>query len=366
MTKKMTEIIRESRQSIIQIATPYYTGTGFVVNGYPFLVTNEHVVTGNQKVIVRGTNDIPYLAEVVYIDQVNDLALLKKPQAIECSGIHFPERFFNLEAGMTVIAMGHPFGLPFSATTGIISHVGDQKSSLYYIQHDAALNPGNSGGPLLDEEGNVIGINSFTIQDGQNIGFALPSEVLKNILDECYKLDNLKSTRCSYCKNLIPETEENIARDTCPACGGHINFISSTPKYEPQGVDRYIEDVIRSMGYEIELTRKGPSHWMLIKGSALIEISYHEKTGLISAEAYLCRIPGENLASMYMFLLNQNDEFGALTFSIKDEFVLLSFLVYDQYLQGDLFLKYLDNLLQKADIADQILISRYGALPVLA
>lgn len=365
MIKKMTDIIRESRQSIIQIATPYYTGTGFAVNGYPFLVTNEHVVSGNQKVIVRGTNDIPYLAEVVYIDQANDLALLKKPSGIECSGLNFPQNFDHLEEGMAVIAMGHPFGLPFSATTGIISHVGEQGSSLYYIQHDAALNPGNSGGPLLDEEGQIIGINSFTIQDGQNIGFALPTEVLKNILDECNKLENLKSTRCPSCKNLVAESQNNIIRDYCPTCGGHVDFISNTPKYEPQGVDRYIEDVIQSMGYEIELTRKGPSHWMLIKGSALIEISYHEKTGLISAEAYLCKIPGENLSSMYLYLLSQNDDFGALTFSIKDEFVLLSFLVYDQYLQGDLFLKYLSNLLQKADSADEILISKYGALPVL-
>ena len=85
--------------------------------------------------------------------------------------------------GEVVVAIGHPFGLNYTATQGVISKVDRIRDGVKYIQIDAAINPGNSGGPLVNKEGEVIGINSFIIRGGDNLGFALPVSYLKEALD---------------------------------------------------------------------------------------------------------------------------------------------------------------------------------------
>jgi serine protease Do len=363
--KSLTDIIKKSRESIIQIATPYFTGTGFCLQDCGYMITNEHVVTGNKRVVVKGQNESPFLADVVYLDTVYDLALLRKPENFAHLGLNLRDDNKPLKEGASVIAMGHPFGLPFSVTRGIVSSISGREKEIYYIQHDAALNPGNSGGPLLDSSGNVVGINTFTIQNGQSIGFALPAGFIHDILNSFEQSGGPKAVRCSSCKQIVRESEDSKNPDHCPNCGSGIKTIRGIRPFEPYGVSRILESLLTDMGFEIELVRKGPNHWMLNNGSALIEVSYHEKTGLISAEGYICRIPSENLESIYHYILQENCKPGALTFSVKDNIVLVSFLVFDQFLKGDLLSMYFKNLFAKADETDEILIKYYGAMPVM-
>lgn len=363
--KELTKLIKECKKSIIQIATPYYTGTGFLAENTGFIITNEHVVTGNKRVTIRSQNEKPYWADVVYLDPVYDIAFLKIPDHFKHKGLIFRGRDNRIEEGDSVIAMGHPFGLPFSVTQGIVSNISGEEKKIYYIQHDAALNPGNSGGPLLDSEGKVIGMNTFTIQNGQNIGFALPSVFIRQMLSDFISSGEITSVRCSSCKKIVKE--ENVEKNNpyCPFCGSSVTFIQNIQPFEPQGIARMLEAILTESGFDIELARKGPDHWIIINGSAYIEISYHEKTGLVSAEGYICKLPGENLEALYTYLLQLNAQPGSLTFSIKDDTVVISFLVFDQFLFGNLLSVYLKNLFAKADKTDEFLVKNFGAFPVL-
>ncbi|MDX1408038.1 MAG: trypsin-like peptidase domain-containing protein, partial [Saprospiraceae bacterium] len=151
-------IIEQFKGAVIQIATPYSTGTGFYLETQDLIVTNEHVVRGNTRVVVDGSTFDKQLVTVRYVDPRYDLAFLETP------GVHKMPRIElasepELTEGERVLAVGHPFGLKYTATQGIISNMAHQQNQINYIQHDAALNPGNSGGPLIDEHGQVIGVN---------------------------------------------------------------------------------------------------------------------------------------------------------------------------------------------------------------
>ena len=174
-------------------------GTGFIVGNDGLIVTNKHVVADNQasyKIITKDNKEYP--VEKIYRDPVNDLAILK----IEGSGFKplLLGDSSNLKVGQFAIAIGTALGeFRHTVTTGVISglgrgiQAGDPISGYVetldnVIQTDAAINPGNSGGPLLNSSGEVIGVNVAVSQAGENIGFAIPINVVKE------SLENFKNT----------------------------------------------------------------------------------------------------------------------------------------------------------------------------
>jgi S1-C subfamily serine protease len=171
------------------------SGSGFVIDDEGRIVTNEHVVDGADKYVVRfGENGPPIDARLLGTDPSVDLALLKvDPRDVD--GDLRPLELGaseDLRPGQPAIAIGSPFGLEGSVTTGIISALGrtieapNGFSISNAVQTDAAINPGNSGGPLLDGEGRVIGVNSQIRTGGGNgntgVGFAVPVDEIKRVL----------------------------------------------------------------------------------------------------------------------------------------------------------------------------------------
>ena len=105
-----------------------------------------------------------------------------------------------MKDGDRVLAIGHPYGLNYTATQGVISKVDRIREGLKFIQIDAAINPGNSGGPLVNSEGQVIGVNSFIIRGGDNLGFALPVNYLeRSVVYFIMPIRGQASTRCFSC-----------------------------------------------------------------------------------------------------------------------------------------------------------------------
>jgi S1-C subfamily serine protease len=163
-------------------------GTGFFIRSDGLIVTNGHVIEGATDITVQvGEEERLYRATIVGEDDATDLALLKvegdKPFPVLPLGDSE-----HLEVGEWVVAIGNPFGLSRSVTTGIVSFIGRRdvnpsgRPGYYdFIQTDAAINPGNSGGPLLDARGAVIGINAAVNPSGQGIGFAIPVAQLKGV-----------------------------------------------------------------------------------------------------------------------------------------------------------------------------------------
>jgi serine protease Do len=161
-------------------------GSGFIIDEEGYVLTNHHVVSKADDIKVSLMNGDTYEAELVGSDKKYDVALLK----VEPSG-SFPAVELGDSAGAKVgewvVAIGNPFGLNYSVTTGIISAKGRTIGHSAYdnfIQTDASINPGNSGGPLFDMQGRVIGMNTAIVKRGQGIGFAVPVDMIKEILPQ--------------------------------------------------------------------------------------------------------------------------------------------------------------------------------------
>lgn len=167
-------------------------GSGFLIDDKGHIVTNYHVVEKARRLDVTFSDKSKYKASVVGTDPVNDLAVVK----IDCpAGKCIPLKLGDsrhLQVGQKVLAIGNPFGLQGTLTTGIISSLGrtmqtEQGIVEDIIQTDAAINPGNSGGPLLNTHGEVIGINTAILSrtgESAGIGFAIPVNTLSRIVSD--------------------------------------------------------------------------------------------------------------------------------------------------------------------------------------
>lgn len=187
-----SEIIEDSINSVVTIRTDVAQGTGFIINDEGYIVTNAHVLSGGHRVVAITSEKQTITAEFIGYDADFDLALLKIPGSYNSLSLGDSD---EIQIGEKVIAIGNPLGLQFSVSEGIVSAVDRQGLNELeaYIQTDAALNPGNSGGPLINKNGEVIGINNFKISGGENIGFALESDYIKQIVNEIAeeKLDKI-------------------------------------------------------------------------------------------------------------------------------------------------------------------------------
>lgn len=169
-------------------------GSGFIVSSDGIVITNKHVVLESEATYSVITNDKKeYAVENIYRDPLNDLAILKI-KATDLKPLELGDSS-KIKLGQMAIAIGTPLGeFQNTITTGIVSGLGRgiTAGSPYegfierldsVIQTDAAISPGNSGGPLLNSSGQVVGINTAVASEGQNIGFAIPSNVIKELLD---------------------------------------------------------------------------------------------------------------------------------------------------------------------------------------
>ncbi len=171
------------------------TGSGFVISQDGYIVTNQHVVAGAREVSVAVGDGAEQQAEVVGQDASTDIALLK----VDTSGTELPVLSLGdsdaVRVGDATVAIGNPFGLDRTLTTGVVSALArtiqapDGYAISGVLQTDAALNPGNSGGPLLDAQGSVIGVNSQIETSGTTaantgVGFAVPASTVERVVEQ--------------------------------------------------------------------------------------------------------------------------------------------------------------------------------------
>ena len=164
-------------------------GSGVIVDKEGYILTNNHVVEGADKVKIKLNDGREFTATLKGQDSRTDLAVLHiKAKDLPIAALGDSDK---LEVGEWAIAIGSPFGLEHTVTVGVISAKGRSGlgTGTYedFIQTDASINPGNSGGPLINIDGEVIGINAMIIQPGTGIGFAIPINMAKQILNELIK-----------------------------------------------------------------------------------------------------------------------------------------------------------------------------------
>lgn len=195
------------------------TGSGFILTNDGRLITNAHVVAGSDTVEVRLKDGRSFEGRVVGVDPVTDLA------AVKINATSLPTVILGtsstLVPGQWAIAIGNPLGLDNTVTAGIISATGRSSSQVgvpdkrvNFIQTDAAINPGNSGGPLLNDRGEVIGINTAIRADAQGLGFAIPIETVRRVIEQLFAKGRVEHPYLGIqMVDLTPTTREKYNRD---------------------------------------------------------------------------------------------------------------------------------------------------------
>jgi serine protease Do len=344
------EIIELFQPAIIQIATQTTTGTGFYVKEYDLIVTNDHVVGDNPEVTISGKLFQKMLSRVWYTDRKHDLSFLETPKEIILPELKLGS-YEGMKDGDSVVAIGHPYGLNYTATQGVISKVDRIRDGLKFIQIDAAINPGNSGGPLVNDEGEVIGVNSFIIRGGDNLGFALPVSYLREALQLYLPNKGQPSTRCHSCNYLV--TPANIdSQKYCPSCGTEVKLPTMPEKeMESVGVAKTVEEILKELGKDVKLAREGQNHWTVKEGAAKIKISYNPENYFITGDAYLCQLPADaaRIKPLYQFLLQENYRINGLVLSCMKQNLVLSSVVYDLDMTRESGTETFQRLFRKAD-----------------
>lgn len=255
------------------------TGTGFIIDQEGYILTNNHVVEGADIIKVTLQNEKEYEAKLIGADPKTDIALIKIVQD-HGEQTSFPYLTMGdsekLEVGEWVVAIGNPFGLSHTVTTGVVSAMGRNIGAGPYdefIQTDASINPGNSGGPLLSMDGDVIGINTAIYSgSGGNvgIGFALPINMAKDILDDLKNKGKVtRGWLGVMIQRITPELQESFKLKNSQ--GALVNDIAPNGPADLGGMKR--GDVItRFDGVEIDSMETLPKQVASIKPGESVKV----------------------------------------------------------------------------------------------
>ena len=355
----------QAEDAVVRIITPWGSGTGFLLGDYELIVTNRHVVQGCRQVITASENFKKRVVKVLYTDPLYDLAFLEVPESVTIGSLELAYDGYKITEGESILAVGHPLGLKYTNTKGIVSRSSRRVNGLDYIQTDAAINPGNSGGPLMTKEGLVIGVNTFIIASGQNLGFALHFSYLRKALEDFKKSGRVYSVRCLSCTNLVGENE--VQNYYCPHCGVKMDKEDFEGKiYVAEATGRKIEEILTKMGFDLNIVREGKNSWTLEDDNLIISINYYEDTKFVTADCTLCHIPTTEILRVYEYLLGQNRKLQRIAFTVEESYITLTtsyikdtdFHVDTGY---ELFNRYIINCHRYSNI----LIERYGCRPVV-
>jgi putative serine protease PepD len=278
-TGNVEAIYAAARESVVSIKTQEGSGTGFVVDADGTIVTNAHVVGNASTVQVQFADDETTQGTVAGVDTSSDLALVKVNVSRRLKALSLADSS-TVRTGQLAVAIGSPFGLSQTATSGIVSGTGrhiqapDGFQIDSVIQTDAPINPGNSGGPLLDATGKVIGVNSqIASQSGGSvgIGFAVPSNTVRDVIPRLERGETIK--RAYLGVSTSPSTNGvTVAAVTAggPAStaglrvGDVIKSVGGKTVNDPDQVAAAIQDRHPGDSIDVEVQRNGSTETLQV------------------------------------------------------------------------------------------------------
>lgn len=253
-TKDLEDVIEEANKAVVNViaeleGNEQNLGAGIIIGADGYIVTNAHVTEGAKKIFATTSNDKQYEAKLIGSDEKTDIALLKITDQEGFQRAEFADSD-EVRVGNTVFAIGNPFGLGSSTSLGIISaKERDIEKGPYdnFLQTDATINQGNSGGPLFNRQGQIIGMNTAIFSaDGQyaGIGFATPSNTVKWVANQLKTQGKISRGWLGFGVQKIKSKSEN---------GGYVfavDYIKENSPAEKSGLK--VGDIIEEIG-EIEL-----------------------------------------------------------------------------------------------------------------
>lgn len=216
------------------------TGSGVIISPTGYIVTNNHVIQNANEISITLNNNKTYMAELVGTDEATDIALIKIEADEDLPFLAFGDSD-NAKIGEWVLAVGNPFNLNSTVTAGIISAKSRDlsgRNTQSFIQTDAAVNPGNSGGALVNTEGNLIGINTaISSRDGSYIGysFAVPSNIARKIVNDIMEYGNVQNGILGVVGSALnSQTAEQIGTDMTE--GFYVSDVTEDTGAEKAGI----------------------------------------------------------------------------------------------------------------------------------
>lgn len=344
---------------ILEVATPFSTGPGIYLPDYQLVVTNEHTIRDNASVVVGAPGQPRQLARIVYLDPFYDLAFLQLSAPVDRPPL--PLYSETPVVGMPVVAYEPRPGKQAQTCAGQLHDTAHLHNGIPYLRHDAPLESAHSGSPLFTPAGALLGINMLASREVSGQILSLPANLLRACLHDYLAGNGQPGSRCFDCRELVFEPPSGRPPAYCPGCGSAVTLPGGVDDYVPTGVAATAEAIIAATGHDPRLARRGPNLWAIRQGSAVIQLAYHEESGLLTGDAYLCQLPEIPRADLYAFLLRENYQLEQLAFSTFGRDIILSLLIYDRYLTVETALSRFEHLFRKADTYDNILVERYGA-----
>ena len=357
------ELIEKYQSIVVQIATATGSGTGFYLPQAALVVTNHHVVKDGWTATIKGKYLEKQIGTVVFTHPRWDLAFIHLENVPEIEDNLLPDNF-DLRDGDAVIAIGHPFGLNYTATQGVVSRLDRVQNGLNYIQTDTAINPGNSGGPLINLRGHIIGVNTFIIQNADNLGFALPVKYVIEALNSYMPNYGTQITCCPACNALVHSGNVDMEK-YCPECGTEVQLPSKEEALAQEGgnMAATIEAALELLGCPKELCRNGANAWAIEQGSANINIIYQPDRYAVFLDASMGRLPKENIKPLYEYLLRENNNTEQHYFFTVQENIYLSAVILNMDISAEECADIFTDIFNKADDYDDILMEEFGCLP---
>lgn len=333
------------------------SGSCFYLKQHDIFVTNYHVVAGYRTVAIHDNDRNPYEARVVAVNPELDLALL----AVDADFSHLPH--FELAAdedpaiGSKVRVAGYPFGMPFTITEGSLSSPRQLMDGKYYIQVDAPVNPGNSGGPIINDKGEVIGVtvSKFASESADNMGFGVRIEALRQLLGAIGDLDRSEfHVQCDSCDELIGADEEY-----CPSCGAQLDE-RVLAVHELSPLADFCETAIARMGINPVLARNGYNSWVFHRGSSEIRLFVYDRNYLFAVSP-INLLPKKNVEPVLDYMLDT--DFYPYKMGVDGRQIYLCYRIHLADITGDSAERILDNIVglaAKADELDNKLVDDFG------
>ncbi|PIE84181.1 MAG: protease [Bacteroidia bacterium] len=263
--------------TVFQIYDAAGTGSGFYLASHGVFLTNYHVVSGFKSVAVCDNEKNAYLGRVILVNQELDLAAL----VVDHDFSHLPpvelaERE-SVALGMRARVGGYPFGMPFTLTEGTVSSPRQLLDDRYLIQIDAAVNPGNSGGPIFNDQGQVIGITASKFENADSTAFGIRLDDIHTLLGALEGIDRSRfHVQCNGCDDLIEEEQSY-----CPMCGVKLDKVVFADR-EISEVARFCEEPIARLGVNPVAARRGNQNWEFYIGRSRIDMFDYRDTYLFT------------------------------------------------------------------------------------
>jgi hypothetical protein len=348
--------IEKAASCVVQILTGTGSGSGYHLAKHGLIITNYHVVAGSRTVGVMTREGEKIVARVALVNPMRDIAFLRPGRPLDTPPLSF-RRHRLVKDQEKVIILGYPLGFPFTMTEGIISAARQVVDGQVFIQTDAAVNPGNSGGPMVTSRGLVIGMTTMKFSQAENMGFGVPADA---ILDELDKFAHSPGATfvvdCPSCSEHLLNPEEY-----CPNCGVKLDeeLFEESPL---SPIAEFVEQAFAHLGLDPALARRGPEYWEFHQGSAIVRYFVYQGEYLYASSS-LCRLPRSGLGALYEYLLS--DPAPPYRIGIWEGEVSLSYRVHLTDLRPENreeILGHLAALARRADEFDNLLVGRFGCV----